>query len=200
MRRRSGVCPPSNPSRGLRPARAFCPLWPRPEVLPKPDPIPRPTRLICSITRPRHNQPPAATCSLLQQHAGHPLTLCVAPGLSFKLFRAMNSRSGAWRGGIGVNHLQLMSCVAAETTLGAACCRCNSVDAAQATAGLLPPRHSWTRPCTNASCRCLIAARINSPQALRECIFWESTAYRDRCKTQQNLPADPPLCWQSLHA
>src|SRR5215203_5114842 len=40
-----GSCPPSNPGRTPPPARAFWPLWPRPDVLPLPEPIPRPTRV-----------------------------------------------------------------------------------------------------------------------------------------------------------
>ena len=48
VRMRSGVCPPSKPSRGERPVRAFWPLCPRPDVLPVPLPMPRPTRLGCT--------------------------------------------------------------------------------------------------------------------------------------------------------
>src|SRR5690349_5574299 len=43
MRWESGIWPPSKPRR--KPSlRAFCPFWPRPEVLPLPEPVPRPTR------------------------------------------------------------------------------------------------------------------------------------------------------------
>src|ERR1700716_803415 len=43
MRWASGIWPPSNPRR--KPSlRAFCPFWPRPEVLPRPEPVPRPIR------------------------------------------------------------------------------------------------------------------------------------------------------------
>src|SRR5438132_11907732 len=43
MRWEKGIWPPSNPRR--KPSlRAFCPFWPRPEVLPRPEPVPRPTR------------------------------------------------------------------------------------------------------------------------------------------------------------
>jgi len=44
----SGVWPPSKPSEGVAPERAFWPLCPRVEVLPRPEPIPRPTRLACA--------------------------------------------------------------------------------------------------------------------------------------------------------
>src|ERR1700736_780199 len=43
MRCASGIWPPSKPRR--KPSlRAFCPFWPRPEVLPRPEPVPRPIR------------------------------------------------------------------------------------------------------------------------------------------------------------
>ena len=43
-RRCNGICPPSKPTLWYPPARLFCPLCPRPQVLPNPLPIPRPTR------------------------------------------------------------------------------------------------------------------------------------------------------------
>mmetsp|Transcript_1607 Transcript_1607/g.3643 ORF Transcript_1607/g.3643 Transcript_1607/m.3643 type:complete len:239 (+) Transcript_1607:608-1324(+) len=47
--RRSGVCPPSKPSRSLLPARDFWPLCPRPDVLPLPEPRPRPLRTLSHL-------------------------------------------------------------------------------------------------------------------------------------------------------
>src|ERR1700686_1833062 len=45
MRWDSGIWPPPKPRR--KPSlRAFCPFWPRPEVLPRTEPVPRPMRCV----------------------------------------------------------------------------------------------------------------------------------------------------------
>jgi hypothetical protein len=81
------------------------------------------------------------------------------------LLRVINSRSGAWRSGMALNHLQLTSCKACRAVPMLlrlpidACCVCIAANPAAAPvpqAGLLLLRQSWARLCSRDNCRCLI--------------------------------------------